>query len=193
MTHRRTVPHTTTLVLALGLMPGLASSGLTDPTRPLAGLSPADTVSASAPRGAAPVAVPAPPPAEPQLQSLQLPRDGQASALVDGQLLRVGQRWNAFEILAIDAQGVLAKGPGGPQRWTLVGVQYLDPKARARPTPVLPPQPVALAPSAVSAAPESTTPVPLHTAEWQFTPRSAPTAVVPLPPVTRLSWADLVA
>ncbi|MBQ0958827.1 hypothetical protein KAK06_07635 [Ideonella sp. 4Y11] len=198
MTRRSCVPRAATLAVVLGLVPGLCCAGMTDPTRPLGGLASGDAaaVAPGSVRGPVPAAAPAAPPAEPQLQSLQLPRDGVASALVDGQLLRAGQRWNAFEIVAIDAQGVLAKGPGGPQRWTLVGVQYLDPKARARlPAPV-PAAPVAAAvASAVSLAPTSrAAPTPttsLHTAQWQYTPvtSSAPA----LPPVTRLSWADLVA
>lgn len=195
MTRRSCVPPSTALAMAIGMLPGLASSGLSDPTRPLAGATSAETPSAAGPRAPAPAVVPAPAPAEPQLQSLQLPRDGVASALVDGQLLRAGQRWNAFDILAIDAQGVLARGPGGPQRWTLVGVQYLDPKLRPRPTPPAAALPAAAVPSnATSATPPGTAPVPLQTAQWQFTPAKATPAPVPaLPPVTRLSWADLVA
>lgn len=195
MNRRSCVPRAANLVVVLGLVPGLCCAGMTDPTRPLGGMASGDSaaVAPGSTRGPVPAAAPAAPPAEPQLQSLQLPRDGVASALVDGQLLRAGQRWNAFEIVAIDAQGVLAKGPGGPQRWTLVGVQYLDPKARAR----LPaPAPVAAGvASAVSLAPTSrAAPMPntsLHTAQWQYTP-VAPSAPA-LPPVTRLSWADLVA
>ncbi|MBQ0931506.1 hypothetical protein KAK07_10715 [Ideonella sp. 4Y16] len=201
MTGRSCVPRAGTLVVVLGLVPGLTCAGMTDPTRPLTGLPGSEPAAApsGAARAAAPAAAPAVVPTEPQLQSLQMPRDGVASALVDGQLLHAGQRWNGFEIVSIDAQGVLAKGPGGPQRWTLVGVQYLDPKARARRAVPLPSAPVAgeaaSAAGAMNQAPISRATPSLSTAQWQYTPVPAPTpAPAPsLPPVTRLSWADLVA
>ena len=119
-----------TLLVALdSIRPGLA---MNDPTRPslparrgaASQLAPSQSPAAQA--AASAVAV-----AEPRLQSLHLPQQGPATALVDGQLLRVGDSLGPHTVTAIDAEGVSARGPAGRQRWTLLGVTYLDP-AQAR-------------------------------------------------------------
>lgn len=139
MTSALTWPRCLGLILLLtvdAMRPGLA---MNDPTRPQL---PASRSAAAQPAPAlgggqhAPVAAMAAPasaaaPAAPRLQSLHLPQQGPATALVDGQLLRVGDKLGPHTVTAIDAQGVSAQGPAGRQRWTLLGVEYLDP-AQAR-------------------------------------------------------------
>lgn len=171
MTSALTWPRCLGLILLLtvdAMRPGLA---MNDPTRPQL---PASRSAAAQPAPAlgggqqAPVAAMAAPasaaaPAAPRLQSLHLPQQGPATALVDGQLLRVGDKLGPHTVTAIDAQGVSAQGPAGRQRWTLLGVEYLDPaQARRAAARQLPPAemapipdaaPPALTPSARGAAP----------------------------------------
>ena len=171
MTSALTWPRCLGLILLLtvdAMRPGLA---MNDPTRPQL---PASRSAAAQPAPAlgggqhAPVAAMAAPasaaaPAAPRLQSLHLPQQGPATALVDGQLLRVGDKLGPHTVTAIDAQGVSAQGPAGRQRWTLLGVEYLDPaQARRAAARQLPPAelatvpdaaPPALPPSARGAAP----------------------------------------
>lgn len=101
-------------LLALLPLASLAAPPLADPTRPPAFAAPAAEGagrSAGPARGA--VALPAPPPASaPVLQSLQL-GPGQASALVDGRLLRVGDRLGQRTLVAIDAQGLTLRTEAG--------------------------------------------------------------------------------
>lgn len=171
MTSALTWPRCLGLILLLtvdAMRPGLA---MNDPTRPQL---PASRSAAAQPASAlgvgqqAPVAAMAAPasaaaPTAPRLQSLHLPQQGPATALVDGQLLRVGDKLGPHTVTAIDAQGVSAQGPAGRQRWTLLGVEYLDPaQARRAAARQLPPAelatvpdaaPPVLPPSARSAAP----------------------------------------
>lgn len=118
------------LLVALdAIRPGLA---MEDPTRPPLPVRRGSLAQPAAlPSPAAQAAASAVAPAEPRLQSLHLPQQGPATALVDGQLLRVGDSHGPNTITAIDADGVSARGPAGRQRWTLLGVNYLDP-AQAR-------------------------------------------------------------
>jgi hypothetical protein len=125
-----------TLLFAIdAIRPGLAMNDPTRPSLPLrrgAVSQPATSPSPTAQAAASAVAA-----AEPRLQSLHLPQQGPATALVDGQLLRVGDMLGPNTITAIDAEGVSARGPAGRQRWTLLGVTYLEPaqarRAAARP------------------------------------------------------------
>lgn len=125
-------------VLALALLfladPRTAGAALLDPTRPLAGggreeaalPKPAEALAAAAALEAA--SAPAAPPA---LQSLQVPRQGEATAIVDGQLLKVGGKLGSYEVTHIDAHGLMVRGPGGRERWTLAGVEVLDSRQSA--------------------------------------------------------------
>ena len=152
--HRTLSSAAVLLLLGLGISSAATAAVLNDPTRPLLpGLTSASGGDASARANApgaalvAETAASAQPAAEPTVQSLQIPRDGEPSALVDGQLLRVGDHVGAHAVTAIDAQGLSVRGPSGRERWTLTGVQYLDrtPATRMSETPRRPAP--ALAPS----------------------------------------------
>jgi hypothetical protein len=97
----------------------LPTSAWADPTRPAGaaapeGTGPARALPAARAASAAPVAVP-------QLQSVQLGAGGQASALVDGRLLQVGDALGAARIAAIDADGLtLRDAQGRSQRLRLL-------------------------------------------------------------------------
>lgn len=99
-----------------------AQADLPDPTRPPSAVL-AATAAAALP-GGRPLGeptTPAPPPALPVLQAVQLPARGLASALIDGRLVRVGDTVGERQtVSAIDAQGVNLRGPGGPQRLSLL-------------------------------------------------------------------------
>ncbi|HOB93186.1 MAG TPA: hypothetical protein PK306_13080 [Aquabacterium sp.] len=126
-------------VLAAAAPAGTAAAGpLADPTRPPAALSaPGGLAAAALPhqanrdtaraiaaaqRAAEP---PAPPPPPAVVQAVQLPRPGadsaSAAALVDGRLVKPGDLLDGHAVLAIDAQGLLVKGPRGPERLWLLG------------------------------------------------------------------------
>ncbi|MDH4392956.1 MAG: hypothetical protein QE285_16235 [Aquabacterium sp.] len=115
---------------------GAAQAGpLADPTRPPAALTaPGGPAAAALPHranldtaraiaAAARAATPPPPPAAlPRLQSVQLPAQGKALALVEGRLVQVGDLLDGRAVLAIDSQGLLLQGPRGPERlWLLAG------------------------------------------------------------------------
>jgi hypothetical protein len=56
-----------------------------------------------------------------RVQSVQLPREGRASALVDNRLVFVGDRLGAGTVTAIDAQGVeLKRAEGRSERLRLI-------------------------------------------------------------------------
>jgi hypothetical protein len=104
--------------LAAALLASAVPAGaqnLADPTRPPAAWGAASA--ASAPARAA--SVPAPRPL--RVQSVQLPREGRASALVDSRLVFVGDRLGAGTVAAIDAQGVeLKRADGRSERLPLI-------------------------------------------------------------------------
>ena len=109
---------------------------LADPTRPPPGLVGAPLPAGSAtPRGpaappgggpgpAARVAAAALParvlPAE-VLQSVQLPVRGPAVAMVDGQLVKAGDKLGDRVVLSIDSQGLVLRGDAGTERLWLLG------------------------------------------------------------------------
>ena len=97
-----------------------AATASTDPTRP-----PGFTQAASTPAarggvdGSAAVRVPV----RPALQSLQVSAQGGSSALVDGRVVRIGDRLGEtgeMAVVAIDAEGILLRGPRYDQRLALV-------------------------------------------------------------------------
>lgn len=127
-----------TLVL-LGCGAGALSAGpLADPTRPPSSL-------AAAAHGATPVARPAGSDANPGrsnaaltattalpaaapaplagllLQSVQSPARGPALAMINGQLVKVGDAVAGRQVVSIDAQGVLLRGPDGSERLPWLG------------------------------------------------------------------------
>ena len=107
--HRMAVP----CCLAL-LLSGARAEPLADPTRP-AGV--AERPTGSATRGASAGAAP---PLWPQLQSVQVGAPGGSSALLDGRVVRVGERIGEVTVVAIDAQGVLLRAARYEQRIALV-------------------------------------------------------------------------
>ncbi len=117
-----------------GTSVGTSAGPLADPTRPPSALAaPGGLAAAALPQranlataraiAAAARAAEPPPPANPaQLQAVQLPAHGAASALVDGRQIKVGDSVDGRSVLAIDGQGLLLKGPRGPERlWLLDG------------------------------------------------------------------------
>ena len=119
-------------MLALLLAPAPAAAappaGLADPTRPPG----AAQATGPAQRAAAPQAAAVDPP---QLQSVQLGRGGETSALVDGRLLRVGDRLGEARVVAIDLQGLQLQGPRGAERlWLLDALTPASPQPH-RPAP----------------------------------------------------------
>lgn len=94
-----------------------AAQALADPTRPMA----TPSGDASTPRAAG-AALAASAPAAPalQLQSVQVPHNGPANALLDGQVVRVGDRVGALTVHAIDSDGLTLRGARGLQRLALV-------------------------------------------------------------------------
>jgi hypothetical protein len=120
--------------LAVLCLAAAAPAGpLADPTRPPAALmAPGGLAAAALPHranadtaraiAAAARAAEPPPPAAPILvQAVQLPASGAALALVDGRHVKVGDQVDGRAVLAIDAQGLLLKGPRGPERLWLLG------------------------------------------------------------------------
>ena len=94
-----------------------AAQAPADPTRPLA--LPAAAASASAGAGGLPPAAAAPASA-PQLQSVQTSRQGAPSALVDGRVVRIGDRVGAGAVIAIDGQGLTLRSPRGSEHRLLL-------------------------------------------------------------------------
>ena len=109
------------LVVGLSLLAAVsahAGPAPADPTRP-AGFT--RTVPTPAVRGVGAVdAATAPAPVRPMLQSLQVPVRGESSALVDGRVVRVGDRLGETVVVTIDTQGILLRGPRYEQRIALV-------------------------------------------------------------------------
>ena len=110
------------------------AQGLPDPTRPppmLMGAASAPQAARAASAAAVPTAAP------PRLLSIQVPREGEPSALVDDRLLRVGDRLGDGTVAAIDAQGISLRSPkGGVERLSLLnpGIvkQAVAPGARSQ-------------------------------------------------------------
>jgi hypothetical protein len=129
--------HTFTGLTALCVATAAAAGPLADPTRPPAALTaPGGLAAATLPHranldtaraiAAAARAADAPPPAPPapppMLQAVQVPTKGQATALVDGRPVTLGDLVDGRAVLAIDGQGLLLKGLHGPERlWLLAG------------------------------------------------------------------------
>jgi hypothetical protein len=105
------------LGLALFAVAVPAAPPLPDPTQP----PPVRTAAAAGPRPTARASAPAP---RPRVTSILVTRRGEASAWVDGRLVRPGERLPGGETIArIDAQGVTLQGPRGEQRlWLLADV-----------------------------------------------------------------------
>ena len=117
----------------------LSAGPLADPTRPPASLaspspsansgpasparSPADAAAQTAARQAGPAAAtpPLPPLSGVVLQSVQSPARGPAVAIINGQLVKVGDPVAGRLVFSIDAQGVVLHGTAGNERLWLLG------------------------------------------------------------------------
>ena len=91
-----------------------------DPTRPMASLlgEPPEAGPARAPRAAAPAASAVA--SALRLQSVQTSSSGASSALLDGRLVRVGDRVGEQSVAVIDRHGLTLRGPRGEQRLSLL-------------------------------------------------------------------------
>ena len=103
-----------------------AQAALPDPTRPPPGVALSVPVTTALPRPALPgpaqgLAVPVPPPAPtPRVQALQRPSEGQsgsASALIDGRLVRTGDRVGDATVQEIRPDGVWLRLSRGGTQW----------------------------------------------------------------------------
>lgn len=130
-------------LLALGglCLPALAQTpalqGLTDPTRPPAGLVKVDRsggagasgVVAAVPEAASAASAPPPPPREPELV-LQLvrtdPVSGRGLALINDRLLEPGSRIEGWTLVAVNSNEAFLQGPRGRLRLSLTGAQVIE-------------------------------------------------------------------
>jgi len=125
------------LLLAAGGAAAAPPAGLADPTRPPGAVA--------APVAAASNTPPKVAPAPPRLQSVQLGRGGEATALVDGRLLRVGDALGEAKVVAIDLQGLQLLGPRGSERLWLLAALVQRPASPPSPPPTPAPPTVAVA------------------------------------------------
>jgi MSHA biogenesis protein MshK len=113
VTNRRTpLLHCVGLLLAGAAHFPACAEPLADPTRP-----PGYAPGAVAPTHAASAAAA---PAWPQLRSVRISAPGDSSALLDGRVVRVGERLGDATVVAIDAQGVQLRRGAVEQRVTLL-------------------------------------------------------------------------
>ena len=119
-------PRSLSVTFALTLA-GVAQAAppLPDPTRP------PDAPRAAGAGAARPAVRASAPIVRTRVTSILVTRRGEASAWVDGRLLRVGEQTAAGETVArIDAQGVTLSGPRGAQRlWLMTDVAGPQPRA----------------------------------------------------------------
>ncbi len=128
------------LVALVGVGLSLSAGPLPDPTRPPANLapppsasppgparSPSDLAALAAARQAAAEAATAAatpklaPLSDLVLQAVQSPARGAAQALINGQLLKLGDTVAGRLVASIDAQGVVLRGAAGTERLWLLG------------------------------------------------------------------------
>lgn len=111
--------------------------GLSDPTRPPAGLVKSTPVAGGAAGGAAAEAAsaassPPPPPPAPKeavltLQLLRVdPATGRGVALINDQLLEPGARIEGWTLVSVSASEATLQGPKGRLRLSLVGGQVIE-------------------------------------------------------------------
>ncbi len=128
------------LVVLVGVGLSLSAGPLPDPTRPPSSLaapapsgppgparSPSDLAALAAARQAAADAAAAaatpklPPLSDLVLQAVQSPARGPAQALINGQLVKVGDPLAGRQVASIDGQGVVLRGAAGTERLWLLG------------------------------------------------------------------------
>jgi MSHA biogenesis protein MshK len=134
-----TAPHARIAIAALALAccatTSAQTAALADPMRPPGAAAPAARAG-TAPRPpaspASAASASAPPPA-PLLQSVQL--GAVATALVDGRLVRIGDRVGGAQVIAIDIQGLQLQGPHGTERLRLLSAVIQHTPLPNRPAP----------------------------------------------------------
>lgn len=105
--------------------PACAAPEIADPTMPAGPAAPARARGESA-------ADTAPAPRWPELQAVQISARGDSTALIDGRVVRLGERVGALTLVAVDAQGVLLRGVRFEQRLSLLpGIAKTPPAGTA--------------------------------------------------------------
>ena len=111
-------------LLLVSLVAAHAAAGpVPDPTRPMATMlgDVPDARLTKPVRSSPPAAAASAVPASPRLQSVRLASTSTAStALLDGRLVRIGDRVGEQSIAAIDRHGITLRGPRGEQRLSLL-------------------------------------------------------------------------
>jgi len=101
------------LTLLLAMAVGTGAQSLIDPTRPPSAATNATPLSPGRSDGTSRAASAAAPIATPQLQAIQTPREGDASAIVNGQVVRTGERVGEHTVVAIAATGITLRSARG--------------------------------------------------------------------------------
>jgi hypothetical protein len=104
------------LTVLLAMAVGTGAQSLIDPTRPPSAATNASTAMPGRSDGAARAASAASAAlasAAPQLQAIQMPREGGASAIVNGQVVRTGERVGEHTVAAIDATSITLRSARG--------------------------------------------------------------------------------
>lgn len=121
---RRALPEMAATAMAATLLLGCgpAAGQLADPTRPPAGWSTAPAPATRATTATATASAPTPrtaaaPVTPPRLQSIHQPAGAPASVLIDGRLLRVGDRLGDATLQQIRGDGVVLRQARGDTRW----------------------------------------------------------------------------
>lgn len=170
-------------LLSAGLAASALAGPLADPTRPPTSASPAGNaagnpaMTADTARGRPPTPAPAaraaPPPTPlPVLQSVRVPAQGAAVAMIDGQLVQAGDTVGDRVVKSIDPLGITLVGRGGTVRVLLLGGNPKQPPGSIATTHATRYEPAALnaadtpqrADRPGLALPSPTTPVPLSVA-----------------------------
>ncbi len=126
MAHRLSIP-SAAAVLLLGALTAHAQAILPDPTRPPQRMPGAAATESSANIG-------------PVLQSIRIPEKGPAQALIGGQVVKVGERYGEYRLVALNEREAILEGPAGKTVLPLTpGIEKKNfaapaaPKAAARP------------------------------------------------------------
>ena len=93
------------LALCVLALPHAARAQLADPTRP-----PAGVLETAGEAGA---------PAGPVLQSVLIPKNGKPLAVIDGQLVRLGERYGESRLVKLSEREAVLDGPAGIERLRL--------------------------------------------------------------------------
>ena len=169
----RLARRTVTCLLGACLATSALAGPLADPTRPPTSVAAAPTADGARSRPSAPAARAAVPVAPlPVLQSVRVPAQGPAVAMIDGQLVKAGDTVAGRLVTSIDHQGLTLAGRTGSERVWLLGGSAKQPAGSIATTHATRYEPAALDPADTPqradrpglALPSPTTPVPLSVA-----------------------------